>query len=105
MIVVNSRNAADFMDFNRLYANALDSYKACVQPDDNEDLQTQVQIPLGDIVPAPEWIKIQFFGTDTDHYITETRLKLLSQSDEEIGWYSILEDENGNCMDDYLVFE
>ena len=52
-----------------------------------------------------EWIKIQFFGSDKNHYVVEANLLLLSPDDSQIGYYCYHEDENGEYLDEYLVFE
>lgn len=50
-------------------------------------------------------VRICFSGVGTDAYLVETKLNLLAEDGEPIGWYCIHEDEDGSIVDDYLVFD
>ena len=88
-----------------MYLRAKTSFQYCIARDDNAVLNNEIDKPLNEITAKNEWIKIQFFGSDKNHYIVEVRLLLFSQSDEKIGYYCFHENENEDTLDEYLVFE
>ena len=58
----------------------------------------------GSIGTQENSVSVRFSGLDSKSYVVETKLDLISTESEVIGWYSLLEDENENVVDDYLVF-
>jgi hypothetical protein len=88
-----------------LYARASIAFVSCIEDADSEFLNTEVSIPLSDIITKKGSIKVQFIGSDIRRYVTEAKLTLHTPSGEELGYYCLQEDENGNFVDEYLVFE
>lgn len=95
----------DNINLDVMYLKAKISFNECIANDDNKFLNQQIDIHISEIITKNEWIRIQFFGSDKNHYILEARLLLLSPGDKQIGYYCYCEDENGEYVDEYLVFE
>lgn len=95
----------DQKDFANLYAKAEAGFKECIENNENDFLEDEIDIPEEEIETKENYIQIQFFGRDNEHFIVEANLSLYSPDGEEIGWYCLHEDENGEAVDDYLVYE
>lgn len=92
------------LNVNQFYAKANKLFKRCLLNEENIYLQEEIDVPLNLIITQNDCITIKFPFEDNEVYIIETKITLLSQKNEELGWYSYLEDENGNVIDDFLVF-
>ena len=93
------------LNLESLYLKAKTTFKECMSCEGNEYLNEEISIPYNEIVLKNDSVTIQFLETDLNHYIIETKLMIFSQNNQEIGWYSLQEDENGKIVDDYLLFE
>ncbi len=93
----------DQTDFIGLYAEAEKSFKDSLA--NNDYLKSEIDIPLEEIQVKENYVRMQFFVFDNNQSILETNLLLLSPNGEEIGWYCLHKDENGEVVDDYLYFE
>lgn len=92
-------------DLDKMYQKAEEGFKDCIAGDDREDLQSEIDVPLDEIVTKTEEVKIRFWKNENRHFILDIKLILLSPNGEKIGHYRLLEDETGECVDDYLVFD
>ena len=92
------------IDFDALYERAGNSFDECRVENEALFLE-ETGHPSTSISTKGEWVKLQFWGRDKDCYVVEVKLVLLSQSGQEIGWYSRHENEKREVVDDYLVFE
>ena len=95
----------DQVNLDVMYSKAKNAFEKCVTTNSNKFLNGEIDTPVSEIITRNKWIKIQFFGSDKNHYIVEARLLLFSKGNEKIGYYCYDEDENGEVVDDYLVFE
>lgn len=87
------------------YAKARMALQRCLMRDENQFLDAELTFPIDRIVVENDCVIMQFFGTDSDSFIIETRLKVVSPEGNQFGYYAYQEDENGNFLDDFLVFE
>lgn len=92
------------IDFETMYLKARDGFENCIVKNE-EEVDEEIGLRLKDIHTKENWIRIQFFGSDQSHYIVETNILLFHPSGEKLGYYCLHEDENGDVVDDYLVFE
>ena len=69
------------------------------------ELSGELGAPLDSIRTQHDWISVKFSGNDESSYEIETRLLLFLTGDKPIGWYCCHENENGEHLDDFLVFE
>ncbi|MBL4733899.1 MAG: hypothetical protein JKY18_00910 [Flavobacteriales bacterium] len=92
-------------DLQLMYSKAKIAFKKCIADKENEFLAKEIDIPINSIVTKEEYVKVQYLKNETENYIIETKIQLLSQVDKVIGSYIYYEDENGISTDDSLVFE
>jgi hypothetical protein len=95
----------DRLSLDVQYSKAKAAFEECITNPDNEYLNEQIGISVSEILTKDESVKVQFSGKDKKHYLVETLLLLFTPSNEKIGYYCYHEDENGEIVDDYLVFE
>lgn len=95
----------DQINLDVQYSKAKAAFEQCITNPDNEYLNEEIDIPISEIITKNESVKIQFSGSNKNHYIVETLLLLLTPNDEKIGYYCYHENENEEAVDDYLVFE
>ena len=95
----------DDLDFNSLYEKTNRSFRHCISLEDNKFLEDEIDIRLEDILTEEESVKIEFFKQSKSTYEIEVRIKLLSEKNTVIGYYSLIEDEAGTVIDNYLVFD
>jgi hypothetical protein len=100
---MNTRLDQINLDFQ--YSKAKTAFEECITNPDNAYLNEEIDISVSEIITKNESVKIQFSGSDKNHYIVETLLLLFTPSGEKIGYYCYHEDENEEVVDDYLVFE
>lgn len=93
-------------DFSKdLYLKAKLSFKECILNPDNDHLNNELNIPLREIVLKESFIRLQFFEHETEKFIVEVKLKLISPDHNLIGSYSYYEDEEKTPLDDFLIFD
>lgn len=95
----------DQINLDVQYSKAKTAFEEFITNPDNAYLNEEIDIPVSEIITKNESVKIQFSGSDKNHYIVETRLLLFTSNDEKIGYYCYHENENEEVVDDYLVFE
>jgi hypothetical protein len=94
----------DQINLDVQYSKAKVGFEAFITNEGNE-LNEQIDISVSEIITKNESVRIQFSGSDKNHYLIETLLLLFTPSNEKIGYYCYHEDENEEAVDDYLVFE
>jgi hypothetical protein len=95
----------DQINLDVQYSKAKTAFGECITNPDNAYLNEEIDIPLSKIIIKNESVKIQFSGSDKNHYIVETLLLLSTPIGEKIGYYCYHENENEEVVDDYFVFE
>jgi hypothetical protein len=90
-------------DFLLLYSRARESYAQCIHSKENEHLRREVSIPLEAIAVRDVSIKIVFHQYITGNYWVEVELALYANN-RYMGKYTYSENNNGNEMEDGLVF-
>lgn len=86
------------------YAKARNSLAQIVEESDDVFLE-ELGIPGRSVRSVDEWVRVKFKGNSKDSYILESNLGLYSTGNRRIGYYCLPEDERGNFVDDFLVFE
>lgn len=78
----------------------------------SEDLEAEhdlfmdeVGIPAVSVKCVDEWVRVKFDGRSKATYVIETNLGLYSPDNTRFGYYCLHEDQDGNIVDDFLVFE
>ena len=92
-------------DLELMYSKAKTAFEKCVGDDENKFLANEIDIPINSILTENEFVRIQYFKSETDSYIVETKIQLLSKANEIIGSYIYYENEDGIPVDDSLVFK
>ena len=87
-----------------LYQKAITSFHDCMKDEENAFLRDEINLPVSSIIPRGEFVKIQFFQSETSKFIIEVKIQLLFR-DVLIGYYCYFEDEAGLPIDDKLVFD
>ena len=103
--VIDMNSKLDQINLDFQYLKAKTSFQECITNPDNEYLNEQIEIPVSSIITKNESVKMQFYGSDKNHFLVETLLLLFTPSDKKIGYYCYHENENEEAVDDYLVFE
>ncbi len=97
------------LDFEVLYSKAKIYFDECINncsaENNNELIDEEIGISLKDIVAKENYVRIQFFERNKTHYILEANLSLHYPNGDEFGYYCYHQDENGEVVDDFLVFE
>ena len=93
------------LDFVELYEKANRHFKICIRNEDNAFLQDQIDIRLEEIGTRDASVRVEFVGHNRKNFEIETKIWLLANDDQNIGYYSLVEDEKGNLADDFLVFD
>jgi hypothetical protein len=99
MQILNKEN------LEQMYSKAKIAFKRCIEDEENEFLKNEINIPTNSIVMKEEFIKIKYIKIDTENYVIETKIQLVSQADDVIGSYIYYENEKGIAIDDSLIFE
>jgi len=92
------------LDLEDSYNRAARAFAKCIVAEDADSLECEIGIPLTELVTKNEWINLKFELSDKNHFLKETRLALMSPSNENLGYYCYHEDENEDYVDDFLVF-
>lgn len=87
-----------------LYAKAKEEYNNCISNEDNAFLEEEVSVPLNTIELKEASIKIVFSLEDTERYLLEITITLWDRSNQLLGEYQYTQDDEGNGVDDSLVF-
>ncbi|GAB3909932.1 hypothetical protein [Mucilaginibacter boryungensis] len=90
-------------ELNNLYNKAREMYRKCLQNNDNGYLKEDILIPLEQIEIKNSSIKIVFSQEINERCSWEINLTLWNKS-VIIGRYMYFEDDQGNALDDTLVF-
>lgn len=98
MIVLVSPEELDLF-----YQQATDSYWSCIHHPENAFLQAEVTVPLPDVIVKPAEVKIVLLPESPDAHQVEVVLWLYAHQ-EHIGKYIYLMKNNGQVVDDSLVF-
>ncbi len=85
------------------YLNAIKSYKRCIGKDENFFLSDEIGISVYDLELEKDSVKFKYSGINSDSYLIEVRLNLLS-NELNIGYYISVLDEGHEEVDNYLVF-
>jgi len=99
------RSELELPDFDRLYRSAKESFRACISGKDRAMLQSEISTPLDEIVTKKDFVRITFTGKHPSTYLLETKLTLQAPNGNDLGYYCLHQNENGDCVDDFLVFE
>lgn len=94
----------DKIKFDELYVKARVAYSECAAADPDVFIN-ELGAPFESISTKDASVGVTFDGTDPDHYLLETKLELVSDGGVSIGWYCLHEEESGEVVDDFLVFE
>lgn len=98
-------NRFDEIDFNLMYSKAREYFINCMTNEENSFLFEEINyISLESILIQEVFVRVTFLNKDTNQYTIETKINLISPENKELGWYSYLENENGETIDDFLVF-
>ncbi len=95
----------DQIDLDALYLLAKTGFDECISNEGNAYICEEIKLPVNQVATKNDWVRIQFDGIDAENYLIEVRLLLFSPSNKEIGYYCYHENQNGEVVDDYLVFE
>lgn len=87
-----------------LYTKAKEKYNNCISNEDNAFLEEEVSVPLKTIELKEASIKVVFSLEDTERYLLEITVTLWDRSNQLIGKYQYIQDDEGNGVDDSLVF-
>ncbi|SEW40134.1 hypothetical protein SAMN05428988_5232 [Chitinophaga sp. YR573] len=91
-------------EFTLLYTKAKEKYNNCINDEDNAFLEEEVSVPLKTIELKESSIKVVFSLEDTERYLLEITITLWDRSNQLIGKYEYIQDDEGNGVDDSLVF-
>lgn len=92
------------LDLDLRYSKARIFFRECMINEENSYLIEEIGVPLDSVIIQDEFVSVTFSSRDLQKYIIETKIKLFSSNNKELGWYSYLEDETADIIDDYLVF-
>ena len=87
-----------------LYKKAKEENNNCISNGDNAFLEKEVSVPLKTIELKEASIKVVFSLENTERYLLETTITLWDRSNQLIGKYKYIQDDEGNGVDDSLVF-
>jgi len=90
-------------ELSLLYNRAKKGYEACIYNKDNEFLKDEVNEPPGSILVVEKNVKIVLSHNRPNELLLEANLMLFIK-DREIGKYVYIEDENGQYIDEFLIF-
>ena len=99
------RTISNDIDLAALYSKAKAAFKKSIENKENGILQSETDVPLDGLQTTEEWIRIQFSGLEKSNFEIEVRLDLTSPDGVRLGYYCYHENESGEHIDDYLVFE
>ncbi|MCQ9634986.1 hypothetical protein MP477_08485 [Chryseobacterium sp. WG23] len=85
------------------YLNAIKSYKRCIEKSENSFLSDEIDISVFDLQIEKDSVKFKYSAINSDSYLIEVRLNLLS-NEINLGYYVSVLDEKYNEVDNYLVF-
>lgn len=88
---------------NNYYLNAIKSYKRCVGKDENSFLSDEIGISVHDLELEKDSVKFKYSAMNSDYYLIEVKLNLLS-NELNLGYYISVLDEGHEEVDNYLVF-
>ncbi len=91
-------------DLEQKYMKAKKAFMKCAVDEENEFLQSEINIPINSIVLREGSITIRYEQEIADNYVIEIRIQLISPTDDVIGSYTCYENESGAMIDDSLVF-
>lgn len=92
------------IDLNLRYSKARIFFREMMANEENTYLIEEIGVPLDSIIIQDDFVRITFSSRDIQKYVIETKIKLFSSNNKELGWYSYLEDETTDIIDDTLVF-
>ena len=92
-------------EFSEFYNRAKKAFKGCIEKPENDFLDEQIDFSLREINYKESYISFQFSESDCNKFIMESNLSLHAPNGEEFGYYCLHVDENGETVDDFLVFE
>ena len=96
MIIVSDR------ELSELYDKAVEMYFECIN-NDYASLQEEISIPIEQIVLKHSSVKVVFCDNIPKIDSWEVTIILWDES-SMIGRYTYIEDDQGNALDDILVF-
>ena len=88
-----------------LCAKAKFAFNKCIADPENDFLQDEIKIPLGNVILLEEFVRLKFVNYEIDRFEIEVKLALASPDGSLIGMYLYYEDERGLVIDDMLVFD
>ena len=97
-------NLIKSIDLELKYLRAMAAFKKCIFDDENKFLEDEITVSLESIIPKEEFVCIKLSGFDKDTFQIETTILLLSSHGEKLGRYTLVEDQSGSVVDDFLVF-
>ncbi|MCH5720504.1 hypothetical protein [Niabella hibiscisoli] len=86
------------------YFNATESYKRCIEVEENSFLSDELGISVHDLDVKMDSVRFKYLGLHSDAYLIEVRVDLFS-NDFYLGHYISVLDEDGLEIDNYLVFK
>lgn len=91
--------------FKDLYLKAKLSFNECILNPDNDHLNNEINTSISEITLKEDFIRLQFFEHETEQFMIEVKLKLISADNNLIGSYSYYENEERTPLDDFLIFD
>lgn len=85
------------------YTNAIQSYKRCIQRNENSFLSDEIGTSMHNIELEKDSVKFKYLATNSEFFLIEVRLNLLSDK-LDLGYYVSVLDEDYKEVDNYLVF-
>ncbi|WP_343558926.1 hypothetical protein [Sphingobacterium sp.] len=85
------------------FKRAIDSYHSCIKQEENSCLFNEIAIFATDTQLELNSIKFLYNDMRSANYVIEVRLNLLSK-ESNVGYYTLILNEEDEALDDYLVF-
>jgi hypothetical protein len=94
----------DEIEFEELYSKARNAFYECAS-DQVREIQLETGVSFESIKTVSESVRVTYWGNNKNIFTIETKLNLFSSDGRPLGWYCLHEDENGDIVDDFLVFD
>ncbi|MND92384.1 hypothetical protein D3C87_774570 [compost metagenome] len=85
------------------FKRAIDSYHSCIELEENSYLFNEITSFASDVQLERDSIKFLYNDMRSENYVIEVCLKLLSKG-ANVGYYTLILNEENQELDDYLVF-
>ncbi|SNR16238.1 hypothetical protein [Tenacibaculum jejuense] len=85
------------------YSKAKNAFEKCINYEENEYLSDEIGFSVKDIIVKYDSVKIEY-SYSSGICLTSIKVLLLSEKNERIGTFTLVEDDNEDIIDDILVF-